>query len=196
MSSILRKTLNLPAVHVRFVNAKRSFSSVSEETRLVQPRMGGRSSVAGVTATIFGASGQVGKYVVDRLGSSGCSLYLPYRDDGMWVRTCKVSGDPGQILPVPYDLRDEESIRNAVAKSNVVINLTGSSRETVHFNMREANVFVTHRIAKACADMGVERFIHMSALGASPKSDSSFFKYKAESEEVVKGFFPKATIIR
>jgi NADH dehydrogenase (ubiquinone) 1 alpha subcomplex subunit 9 len=178
------------------LQSRRAFSTLAQETRIISPRLGGRSSVSGIVCTVFGGSGQTGKYVIDRLGSSGCSLIVPYRDDGMWVRVCKVSGDPGQIQPMPYDLKDEDSIRQVVAKSNIVINLTGTSKSTSHFDLREANCFVPHRIAKVCKEVGVERFIHFSALGASKESSSKFFQAKAESEEAVKSFYPNATIIR
>jgi hypothetical protein len=35
---------------------------------------GGRSSVSGVTATVFGASGFYGRYIVDRLGRIGSQV--------------------------------------------------------------------------------------------------------------------------
>lgn len=41
---------------------------------------GGRSSVSGVTATVFGASGNYGRYVVDRLGRIGSQIVVPFRE--------------------------------------------------------------------------------------------------------------------
>eukprot|EP01097_Dermamoeba_algensis_P008040 TRINITY_DN520_c0_g1_i1.p1 TRINITY_DN520_c0_g1~~TRINITY_DN520_c0_g1_i1.p1 ORF type:complete len:226 (-),score=36.17 TRINITY_DN520_c0_g1_i1:90-767(-) len=43
---------------------------------------------------------------------------------------------------------------------------------------------------------GVDRLIHVSALGASLKSDSEFLRAKACGEEAVREFFPTATILR
>ena len=172
-------------------------SSVTVSPTRAQPvRVGQRSNVSGVVCTIFGSTGRLGAYVCDRLGSMGCMLILPYRDDGISVRANKVSGDPGQIAPVPVDLFDIEKVERSMENSNVAINMIGAFKATRHFSLHDANVKTAYRIAKAAKEQGVERFVHISALGASSASKSDFLKAKAESEDVVKHFFPRATIVR
>jgi hypothetical protein len=51
-------------------------------------------------------------------------------------------------------------------------------------------------LAEVCAEQGVERFIHMSALGASTMSESHLLRSKAVGEIGVKEGFPSATIFR
>uniref|UniRef100_A0A0A9Y6A5 NADH dehydrogenase [ubiquinone] 1 alpha subcomplex subunit 9, mitochondrial n=1 Tax=Lygus hesperus TaxID=30085 RepID=A0A0A9Y6A5_LYGHE len=70
---------------------------------------GGRSSFSGIVATVFGASGFLGRYVVNRLGKIGTQLILPYRGDFDEMRRLKLSGDLGQVLFLPYNLKDEDS---------------------------------------------------------------------------------------
>lgn len=157
----------------------------------------GRQSVSGITATVFGANGFVGRYVVNRLGRIGSRTVVPYRGDGMNTRHLKLMGDLGQIVQLPMDLCDEDSIRNAVKDSNVVINLIGAAHETKNYSYDDVHVKCTHRIAKICAEAGgVKRFIHVSAAGADANSNSKFLASKAVGEDVVKQFFPQATIIR
>ena len=91
---------------------------------------GGRSSVSGIKATVFGASGFLGQYVVNRLGKIGSSVVVPFRGDELWVRKMKPMGDLGQINLYPMSIRNVEEIETAVAGSNVVINLLGSHLET------------------------------------------------------------------
>lgn len=62
---------------------------------------GGRSSVSGVTATIFGCSGFLARYVANALGSSGSQLVLPYRCDDTDVQHLRVMGDLGQVVMLP-----------------------------------------------------------------------------------------------
>jgi len=170
---------------------KRNFSSKSYAWD------GGRSSVSGVRATIFGCTGFVGRYVVNRLGRIGTQCVLPYRGDGMNARHLKLMGDLGQMIPLPFDLGYEDTVKRTVDRSNVVINLIGNMHKTRNFDYDDTHVKVTHRICKVAAESGnVEKFIHVSAHGASHDSPSEFLRSKAAGEEVVRDFFPNATIIR
>lgn len=62
---------------------------------------GGRSSVSGVTATIFGCSGFLARYLANALGNSGSQLVLPYRCDDTDVQHLRVMGDLGQVVMLP-----------------------------------------------------------------------------------------------
>ena len=141
-------------------------------------RPGGRQSVSGVVATVFGSSGFIGRYVVNHLGRIGSQVIVPYRGDGMNSRHLRLNGDLGQIVPVPFDMFDEESIVKAVNRSNVVINCIGSRYETANFKYDDVNFKIAHRLAKISKQMGVTRFIHMSCYGAAPDAESSYFQSK------------------
>lgn len=56
----------------------------------------GRSSVSGVVATAFGATGFLGRYVVSHLGRMG-SQVIPYRCDTYDIMHLRALGDLGQI---------------------------------------------------------------------------------------------------
>jgi NADH dehydrogenase (ubiquinone) 1 alpha subcomplex subunit 9 len=159
-------------------------------------RAGGRSSVSGIVATVFGGSGFLGRYVVNHLGRIGSQVITPYRGDGMNVRHLKLAGDLGQIVPIPYDMADMESIRRCIARSNVVINLIGSRNETNHYSFDDVHVKIPYRLAQVSKSLGVERFIHVSAMGADLQSESKFFRSKALGEQTVREFYPDATILR
>lgn len=63
------------------------------------PYGGGRSSVSGHVATVFGCTGFLGRYLVDRLAQKGTQVVIPYRDEDE-KRHLKVLGDLGQIVPL------------------------------------------------------------------------------------------------
>lgn len=63
------------------------------------PYGGGRSSVSGHVATVFGCTGFLGRYLVDRLAQKGTQVIVPYRDEDE-KRHLKVMGDLGQIVPM------------------------------------------------------------------------------------------------
>jgi len=69
-------------------------------------------------------------FMVYSLGKIGTQVICPYRGPEYDVAHLKVCGDNGQILFTPYHLCDENSLRKAMAYSNVVINLVGRDWET------------------------------------------------------------------
>ncbi|XP_053683531.1 NADH dehydrogenase [ubiquinone] 1 alpha subcomplex subunit 9, mitochondrial [Sabethes cyaneus] len=164
---------------------------------------GGRSSFNGIVATVFGSTGFLGRYVCNKLGKIGSQLILPYRADHYEAIRLKLVGDLGQVLFHPYDLRDEESIYNAVKYSNVVINLVGRDWETKNFTFKDVHVDGARRLARIAKQAGVEKFIHLSSLNATPeptplviKEGSKFLKSKYYGECAVREEFPDAIVFR
>lgn len=157
---------------------------------------GGRSSVSGIQATVFGATGKLGRPTVNKLGRMGSQVVVPFRGDEHDTRHLKVMGDYGQIVMVPFHLKDEASIAHVVKHGNVVINAMGQQHKSFNFTVEEANVDGARAVAKAAKEAGIERFIHISAVGASADSSSDWAKSKAAGEAAVKEFYPDATILR
>ena len=79
------------------MRAAQKFMSLARRSLNLQ---GGRSSVSGITATVFGATGFLGRYVVNRLGKTGTRVVVPFRGDEKDVRHLKVMGD----LAAPNEL--------------------------------------------------------------------------------------------
>jgi len=164
---------------------------------------GYRSSFSGTVATVFGASGAVGRAVCNRLGKSGTQFIVPYRGDHYEVMRLKVCGDLGQVLFTPYHLKDEESCRKAMLHSDVVINLIGREYETRNFKFADVNLEGPKMLARLARECGVKDFIHISSLNAREKpkrlfmpKPSNFLKTKWLGEKAVLEEFPDATIIR
>ena len=125
---------------------------------------GGRSSVSGITATVFGATGFLGRYVVNRLGKTGTRVVVPFRGDEKDVRHLKVMGDLGQIVHLDFSIRDADAIKYAVERSNVVVNMVGREWETRNFSFEDVHVEFPAKLAEICKEVGVERLVHVSAL--------------------------------
>ncbi|KAH0566701.1 NADH dehydrogenase [ubiquinone] 1 alpha subcomplex subunit 9, mitochondrial [Cotesia glomerata] len=164
---------------------------------------GGRSSFNGIVCTVFGSTGFLGRYVCNRLGKIGTQMILPYRGDCYDVLPLKLTGDLGQVLFHPFHLRDEDSIRKCMKYSNVVVNLIGRDWETKNFTYDDVHVEGAQRIARIARECGVERLIHVSALGCCEnptpillEEGSSILKTKWKGEQAVRQEFPSATIVR
>ncbi|KAI8301595.1 hypothetical protein K4K61_008665 [Colletotrichum sp. SAR11_59] len=156
---------------------------------------GGRHSLGGHTATVFGATGQVGRYIVNRLARQGCTVVIPFREE-MAKRHLKVSGDLGRVVFVEYDLHNTQSIEESVRHSDVVYNLVGRNYPTKNFSLEDVHVEGTERIAEAVAKYDVDRYIHMSSHSASLDSPSEFYRTKARGEQVARSIYPETTIVR
>ncbi|KAL8160698.1 hypothetical protein V2J09_002235 [Rumex salicifolius] len=158
---------------------------------------GGRSSVSGIIATVFGATGFLGRYVVQQLAKMGSQVLVPFRGSEDDPRHLKLMGDLGQIVPMKYDPRDENSIKAAMAKANVVINLIGREYETRNYSFEEVNHHMAAQLALIAREHGgIMRFIQVSGLGASTTSPSRLLRAKAAAEEAILRDIPEATIMR
>lgn len=157
---------------------------------------GGRSSVNGITAAVFGASGFLGGRVVNALGRGGSQVVCAHRSEPDDARHLKVMGDLGQIHIVPYHLQDENSVRKVVEGCDVVVNLVGAPWETRNFTFEDTHITGAELIAQASADAGVNRLVHVSHLAQGSCAESEFANSKAEGEARVKAIFPDVTIVR
>ncbi|GAB7356370.1 hypothetical protein MBLNU459_g7154t1 [Dothideomycetes sp. NU459] len=156
---------------------------------------GGRSSLGGHTATVFGATGFLGRYIVNRLARAGCTVVVPFREE-MAKRHLKVSGDLGRVVFMEYDLRNTQSIEESVRHSDIVYNLIGRDYTTKNFDLEDVHIEGAHRIANAVAKYDVDRFVHVSSHSALANSPSEFYRTKARGEAVVRDVFPETTIVR
>jgi len=165
---------------------------------------GGYSSNKGITATVFGATGFVGRYVVDKLASKGITVIVPFRGDDLEARHLKLMGDLGRVNPVPYDPRVVDSVRDVVHPSQLVVNLIGKDFETKHwagsfvknYTYEQVHAEIPRMLAQVCAEQGVHQFIHMSSLAARPGSLSELDTSKLNGEIAVRAHFPDATIVK
>ncbi|KAJ4728344.1 NADH dehydrogenase [ubiquinone] 1 alpha subcomplex subunit 9, mitochondrial-like [Melia azedarach] len=177
------------------------FGSTSVATKgvghMIRKGTGGRSSVSGVIATVFGATGFLGRYVVQQLAKMGSQVLVPFRGCEDSPRHLKLMGDLGQIVPMKFNPRDDNTIKAVMAKANVVINLIGREYETRNYSFEEVNHLMAERIAVIAKEHGgIMRFIQVSCLGASPSSPSRLLSTKAAAEESVLRELPEATIMR
>ncbi|KAI5806275.1 putative NADH-ubiquinone oxidoreductase 39 kDa subunit [Geopyxis carbonaria] len=156
---------------------------------------GGRSSVSGHTATVFGATGFLGRYIVNRLARVGCTVVVPYREE-MAKRHLKVAGDLGKVIMIEYDLRNTASIEESVRHSDIVFNLVGRDYPTKNFTYADVHIEGTQRIVEAVAKYDCDRYIHVSSYNADPKSSSEFFATKGQGELEARAVFPETTIVR
>jgi NADH dehydrogenase len=132
---------------------------------------------------ILGGTGFVGRHIANRLANTN-------------VRIKVLTGHPERnrhLLPIPNlklvggNAHDESTLRRELADVDAVINLVGvlndSNKPGAGFEA--AHVELPDKLVSACRACGVERLIHMSALGADSEAPSRYQQTKGRGEQRV-----------
>ena len=133
---------------------------------------------------------------MNHIGKSGSKMILPNRCNENARQHLKVTGDLGQIVHLDFSIRDADAIKYAVERSNVVVNMVGREWETRNFSFEDVHVEFPAKLAEICKEVGVERLVHVSALGASHTNPSKYYQTKAAGDDAVRAAFPNVTIVK
>jgi len=145
--------------------------------------------------TVFGASGFIGRHLVRRLANAGWVVRAACRDteDAQFLRTM---GDVGQVIPWGANVTDPVSVRVALEGAEAAVNLVGILYESGKATFDRIHTDSAKLIAQTAAELGIQNFVHMSALGASNESDAAYARSKAAGEDAVMAALPTANIVR
>ncbi len=146
-------------------------------------------------ATVFGATGFIGRYVVQALAQAGWRVRVATRDPGRAL-FLRPYGVVGQVTPHFANIRDDATVAAAVDGADLVVNLVGILFEGGRQKMSAVHDEGAGRVARAAAAAGVGRLVHVSAIGADAGSPSVYARTKAAGEAAVRAAFPAATILR
>ncbi|MDH5722664.1 MAG: complex I NDUFA9 subunit family protein [Alphaproteobacteria bacterium] len=147
------------------------------------------------TVTVFGGSGFVGSQIIRELAAKGFMIKVATRvpERAYDLKPC---GNVGQIIPIACNYNNDESIESALRDSDYVVNCIGILFERGKSStFKKIHVDIPQKIAQACAENGVDRFVHISALGCDTGT-SKYAKTKLAGEDAIKNAFPAATILR
>ncbi|MHA3979591.1 complex I NDUFA9 subunit family protein [Halovulum sp. GXIMD14794] len=145
--------------------------------------------------TIFGGSGFVGRYIALRMARAGWRVRVAVRrpNDALFVRTY---GVVGQVEPVQANVRDDASVAAALSGADAVVYSVGVLTPAGKQTFDSLHVDGADRVARLAAEAGIDRFVHISAIGADAESDSAYARSKAEGEAAVLAHQPDAVILR
>jgi NADH dehydrogenase len=140
------------------------------------------------TILILGGTGFIGRHIVNRLAAAGHQVRVPTR------RLTRAR----PLLPLPTveviecDINAPGTLPRLLAGASAVINLVGvlHSRQGDPWgpDFEAAHVALPRRLIEACRAQGVERLLHMSALGTGSPAPlpSMYLRSKAEGERLVR----------
>jgi len=135
---------------------------------------------------VIGGSGFVGRHIVNRLIDRGIRVTVPVR------RRARA----GHLILLPTidvveaDVHDDAALAGLVSGRDAVINLVGilqGSRGVPYGKeFARAHAELPRRIVAQCDAAGVQRYLHMSALGADSQGPSMYQRSKGDGEAAVR----------
>jgi NADH dehydrogenase len=141
---------------------------------------------------VLGGSGFVGTALVSELATRGKQVKVLTRK--------RERAKELILLPtvevVEADVHDERVLAREFRGCDAVINLVGILHESAHGRVdkpqarrgdfHETHVELPRKILSACAEAGIMRLLHMSALGADATSRSAYQRSKGAGEALVR----------
>ncbi len=146
-------------------------------------------------ATILGGGGFIGRYLVRNLTKKNFRCIVPTRNP-FAKGYLKTQAPPGAIEIIDFNSKNFYEIKNAINNSDIVINLTGILYETRKQKFNTIHVDLPETIANLCSQSDVNKFIHVSAIGANIESKSKYQQSKFLGEEKSLNSFKNTVVIR
>ena len=144
---------------------------------------------------VLGGSGFIGRYIVQRLAARGDVIPVGCRR-AEEAKFLKPLGDVGQIATLNLSIGDEQILPAFLAGNDALVNCVGILRESGSQTFDRVHHTGPARLARLAREAGIERFVHISAIGADPRSSSAYARTKAAGEAAVRDAFPTVTILR
>ncbi|MEO1426256.1 MAG: complex I NDUFA9 subunit family protein, partial [Pseudomonadota bacterium] len=149
----------------------------------------------GKLAVVIGGSGFVGRHVVRELARRGWRVRVGVRRPHLATHL-KPMGVVGQIQLAQVNIRHRQSIDDALAGADAVINCVGILFQAGSQKFDAIQAEGASNIAAACADAGINSLVHVSAIGADASGKSLYARSKAEGEASIRAHVPDAVIMR
>ncbi len=129
---------------------------------------------------VLGGSGFIGRHVCEKASQLNCRLTVPTRR--------MVSARSVQPLPwvdvIESDIHDEAALARLLPGHDAVLNLVAILHGDVAA-FDHVHVALVRKLVQACQTAGVNRLVHVSALGAAADARSLYQRSKAHGEAVL-----------
>ena len=145
--------------------------------------------------TVVGGSGFVGHHVVRALADAGYTVNVLCRDT-VAAAALRTAGTVGQIVLQYADITQPETLKSKFEGSLAVVNLVSTLVSRGRQNFKALNVDGVAHVAAEAKRAGVERFVHVSALGVERAQDTQYGATKKQGEDALRSLTPGAVILR
>jgi uncharacterized protein YbjT (DUF2867 family) len=144
---------------------------------------------------VLGGTGFVGQHVCAQLGSLPAAqaprVTVPTRQ---WVNARSVQALP-LVDVLQADVHDQAQLTELVRGHDAVVNLVAILHGSAA-DFECTHVQLVQKLVRACQASGVQRVVHISALGVSPDAPSMYLRSKAQGEAALLASGLAATVLR
>jgi len=145
--------------------------------------------------TVFGGSGFLGSQVVRALLRDGYRVRIAVRNPNLAFES-QTQGRVGQLQRVACDVRNPAQVAAALEHATAAVNLVGVLHESPWQSFKDLHATAPETIASACVKRGIDRLVHISAIGADPDARSRYARTKADGEARARKALKSTTVIR
>jgi NADH dehydrogenase len=139
---------------------------------------------------LTGATGRVGAALLTRLTDRRDPVRCLVRDPR------RLGPERVRVQIALGDLGDPSSFRHALRGVKTVVHLAATERDQPHASIEEVDGLAVWRLLRAAERAGVEHFVFLSPLGATPHHRGRLHRAKALAEEAVAGAAMRTTTLR
>lgn len=144
--------------------------------------------------TIFGGSGFLGRHIVRALAKRGYRIRVATRRPDL-AGHLQPLGNVGQIQAVQANVRVRWSVDRAVEGADHVVNVVGILYQGGRQTFSSVHEFGARAVAEAARAQNAG-LTHGSAIGADPRSPSTYALSKARGEQAVHETLADAVVMR
>jgi NADH dehydrogenase len=153
-----------------------------------------RSEQSHEIVTVFGGTGFLGRRVVRHLLDHGFEVRAASRHPER-VRS-RLGGDTPGLAAIRTDIHDGDSIAAALAGASAAVNAVSLYVEHAKETFEAVHVEGAGRVARFCREASVKSLMHVSGIGADPRSSSRYIQARGQGEIAVRDEFPGVSMIR
>lgn len=135
----------------------------------------------------------MGRHICHRLAARGYRVRVPTRDP---ERAKQLILLPTVEL-IAADVHDPDDLTRALRGVEAAINLVGVLHDgRGRHSFAQAHVALARKVAAACRQESVRRYLHMSALNADANGPSAYLRSKGEAETIARNSGLDVTVFR
>src|SRR5262245_33834079 len=126
---------------------------------------------------VLGGSGFIGRYIGKRLAAQGEVIAVGCRSAEQ-AKFLRPMGAVGQIALLNVTIDDEAVLPAFLAGNGALVNCVGILHESGSQTFERVHHTGPARLARLARDAGIDRFVHISAIGADSRSTSVYARTK------------------